>query len=147
MWRERERERERCEVVITFCSLFFLSYVQMTSLAEGNDNVVEENATTTIVAPNVKKLNVPDKIKVNLQATGRAQILKRNKFKLSKNDKFLKLQMFLRTQLKLEQSEALFLFVNSSFVPRADETLGTLYENFNVGGELIINYSREISWG
>ena len=36
----------------------------MTSLAEGNDNVVEENATTTIVAPNVKKLNVPDKIKV-----------------------------------------------------------------------------------
>jgi ubiquitin-like protein ATG12 len=115
----------------------------MASLA-GEDSTPESGNANDA---HVKQNNVPEKVKVNLQATGRAQILKRNKFKLAKDDKFLKLQMFLRAQLKLEQSEALFLFINSSFVPRADETLGNLYENFNVGGELIVNYSREISWG
>ena len=116
---------------------------RMASLAEQDSTPASGNANDA----NVKHNDVPEKVKVNLQATGRAQILKRNKFKLAKDDKFLKLQMFLRAQLKLEQSEALFLFINSSFVPRADETLGNLYENFNVGGELIVNYSREIRWG
>ena len=93
----------------------------MASLAEQDSTPASGNANDA----NVKHNDVPEKVKVNLQATGRAQILKRNKFKLAKDDKFLKLQMFLRAQLKLEQSEALFLFINSSSFQEQTKRWGT----------------------
>jgi hypothetical protein len=86
-------------------------------------------------------------VKVRLVASGRAQLLKKTTFSMRPNSKFVKIQMLLRKMLSLEQGDALFLFVNSCFIPNSNELMGTLFENFQVGGELIINYSREISWG
>ena len=86
-------------------------------------------------------------VKVRLVATGRAQLLKKSTFSMRPSSKFIKIQILLRKMLNLQQQDALFLFVNSCFIPNSNELMGTLFENFQVGGELIINYSREVSWG
>lgn len=53
---------------------------------------------------------------------------------------------FLRKILKL-QSTSVFLYINAAFVPDADESLGDLYDCFNVRGELVIHYSLQEAWG
>ena len=89
-----------------------------------------------------------DKVKVHFVAVGSAPIMKKTKFLIGANQRFSAVTAFLRKMLKLKDTgSSLFLYCNSAFVPGPDELVGDLRDCFNIGGELIINYSLQEAWG
>merc|ERR1711916_150990 len=82
-----------------------------------------------------------DKVIVQFQATGNAAQLKQKKFKLSAKATFQNVIDFLRKQLRLNESDSLFLFINSTFQPSPDEWISDLVLSFHNNGVLIVNYS------
>ena len=91
---------------------------------------------------------VPDaKVKVHFVATGSAPMMKKTKFQIAANQRFVSLFTFLRKMLKLEQGQSLFLYLNAAFVPSPDELLQDLKDCFAVRDELVIHYSLQEAWG
>ena len=88
-----------------------------------------------------------EKIKVHFVSVGAAPILKRTKFQISSDQRFVSVHIFLRKVLKLEPGESLFLYLHAAFCPGPDESLGDLFETFSKRGELIIHYSLQQAWG
>ncbi|KAI9912300.1 hypothetical protein PsorP6_009822 [Peronosclerospora sorghi] len=110
-------------------------------------------------------------------AVGNAPLLKRTKFTVSGHDPLSVVYKFLRKQLRLQDSESLFVYCNSSFAPCPDQRLSSLFEVrfcclrtymgkrttrlltrvcvmvedqsqcFQVGNVLVLNYSLTQAWG
>ena len=76
-------------------------------------------------------------------ARGRADPWKQNKFKISAHEKFEKVVSFLGAQLGKKQ---IFVYLNSAFTPRYDETVANLYE-WHGGGKLVVNYATTPAGG
>ena len=98
------------------------------------------------VSPSPRSLPLTRPVKVRFKAVGRAPILVEAKQlgQIGSDQKFGTLANHLRRQLKLKGSESLvplsllltskvdeFLYVNSSFAPGLDETVGNLYQVFS----------------
>lgn len=66
-----------------------------------------------------------DEVVVHLRATGNAQILKQNKFKISDKEKFQTVIDYLRKILKYKGTEPLFLYVNSAFQTSSNASMWT----------------------
>eukprot|EP01091_Cochliopodium_minus_P016322 TRINITY_DN6079_c0_g1_i1.p1 TRINITY_DN6079_c0_g1~~TRINITY_DN6079_c0_g1_i1.p1 ORF type:complete len:103 (+),score=23.72 TRINITY_DN6079_c0_g1_i1:27-335(+) len=99
-----------------------------------------------------QKKNVEDYIKggkvvVSFKASGNAPQMKQKKFKLSVTHDFRKIITFVRSQLKFEPNDSLFLFINATFQPSPDETVLDLFKCFHSEGKLQINYSSTPTWG
>jgi len=88
-----------------------------------------------------------DKVVIMFKATGGVAALKNSKFKLAATATFQNVLDFLRKQLKIQQEDPLFLFVNSAFQPSPDETVGELFQCFQDSGRLVINYSNTQAYG
>lgn len=88
--------------------------------------------------------SAPDKVVVLLKATGDAPILKQSKFKVSRSERFVFISEFLRKSLKMD---SVFMYLNSSFAPSLDESVGQLAEAYAIDGKLIVNYSTSPAWG
>ena len=128
----------------------------------------EEGAATAASAPPPPPGGAarPEKIRIQFKAVGSAPILKRNKFQIAATETFFAVDQFLRSQLKLRlqvgsaarapvrpsrsrvaetatrrAKDSLFIYCKSAFAPSPDQTLGSLFECFGSGGELIIQYS------
>lgn len=89
---------------------------------------------------------------VFFRPVGSAPILKQSKFKISSSHRFQAITEFLWRQLSgngADQKEAgsLYLYINSSFAPAADESISNLYACFAVDNTLIVNYSLTPAWG
>ena len=76
---------------------------------------------------------------------GSAPILRQSKFKVGRHQNFSTLHSFLQKQLGLQQR--LYLYINSTFAPTADETLDNLFNVFAIDGVLIVNYSTQPAYG
>ena len=63
-----------------------------------------------------------------LKNAGGAPQLKQRKFKLTAVSPFTRVMDFLREQLKLKPAEPLFLFINSTFQPNPEATVGDLFK-------------------
>lgn len=87
-----------------------------------------------------------DKVKVHFVPVGSAPIMKKNKFQIGANQRFISVYSFLRKVLKLK-GDALFLYCNSAFCPGPDELVGDLSDCFAKRDELIIHYSLQEAWG
>jgi ubiquitin-like protein ATG12 len=88
-----------------------------------------------------------DKVKVHFVAVGSAPILKQTKFQVRADQRFSAITGFLRKILKLPDSESLFMYCHSAFVPAPDHLVGDLKEAFAVRDELVIHYSLQEAWG
>ena len=88
-----------------------------------------------------------DKVKVHFVAVGSAPIMKRTKFQIGADQRFAAVVAFLRKMLKLQDSSALFLYIQSAFVPSPEENVGDLRDIFSVRDELVIHYSLQEAWG
>ena len=95
-------------------------------------------------APAAPPASGPEKVVVLLKATGDAPILKQNKFKITSSDRFEKVVGFLSNQLGKKQ---IFVYLNSAFTPRYDETVANLYRWHGVEGKLVVNYALQQAWG
>ncbi|GAA5906458.1 hypothetical protein JCM6882_004441 [Rhodosporidiobolus microsporus] len=89
----------------------------------------------------------PNKVVIRFKATGNAPILKQNFYKIAASNRFERVIAFLRKELGWKQSDALFLYINSSFSPAPDDTVANLYKCFGTEGHLIVNYSSTQAWG
>ncbi|GAA6007491.1 hypothetical protein JCM10207_006362 [Rhodosporidiobolus poonsookiae] len=93
------------------------------------------------------KLKDATKVVVRFKATGNAPIMKQNFYKIAASNKFERVIAFLRKELGWKPSDALFLYINSSFSPAPDDTVANLFKCFGTEGHLIVNYSSTQAWG
>lgn len=78
---------------------------------------------------------------------GRAPRLAQSKFVVQARDPFRALFPVLRRLLQLQDDQALFLFVASSFSPGPEDSFGDLFRCFGKTGQLIVNYALDEAWG
>ncbi|BGP15434.1 Ubiquitin-like protein [Rhodosporidiobolus nylandii] len=104
-------------------------------------------ASTPREALEAYKTAAPATAKVRFKATGNAPIMKQNFYKIAASHRFDRVISFLRKELGWKASEALFLYINSSFSPAPDDTVANLYRCFGTEGQLIVNYSSTQAWG
>lgn len=87
------------------------------------------------------------KIDILLKATGSTPIMKKQKWATNPDDQIGKVSDFIRTYLRLDSSERLFLYVNQTFAPALDQTIKNLYDCYGADGKLIIHYCKSPAWG
>ncbi|PWN53435.1 putative autophagy-related protein 12 [Violaceomyces palustris] len=87
------------------------------------------------------------KVVVRFKAIGNAPIMKNNYFRITAFNRFQAVIQFLRKELNWKPSDALFLYINASFSPAPDDTVGNLFKCFGTEGHLIVNYSTTAAWG
>ncbi|KDN39611.1 autophagy protein 12 [Tilletiaria anomala UBC 951] len=98
-------------------------------------------------ALDVYKKKDTTKVVVRFKAIGNAPIMRNNYFRITAFNKFQAVIQFLRKELAWKASDALFLYINSSFSPAPDDTVGNLFHCFGTEGHLIVNYSSTAAWG
>lgn len=87
------------------------------------------------------------KIEVRLQAAGDAPIMKQKNYKVDGDKQISWILAFIRKYLKLDSTDALFLYVNQAFSPSPDQTVCNLAECFGSDNKLVLYYSRSQCWG
>ncbi|KNC85157.1 hypothetical protein SARC_02650 [Sphaeroforma arctica JP610] len=75
-----------------------------------------------------KRVAAKDKVVVRFRAAGNAPIMKQAKFKITANESFQTVIDFLRRQLKFNQHDSLFLYINQAFQPSPDELVINLFK-------------------
>ncbi|CAO1633549.1 unnamed protein product [Parajaminaea phylloscopi] len=91
------------------------------------------------------------KVLVRFKAIGSAPIMKNNNFRITAFNRFQAVIVFLRKELGNTQGagngSSLFLYINNSFSPSPDDTVGNLFRCFGTDGHLIVNYSTTPAFG
>eukprot|EP01083_Nonionella_stella_P143648 446855_1 len=88
----------------------------------------------------------PSKVLVHFRSVGAAPRLKKTRFKISGKNRFHVVIGFLRKQLRFSADQTLFCYCNETFCPSSESTVSDLYECFNIGDELVVNYSVTEAW-
>ena len=102
-------------------------------------------------------------VRIHFVAVGAAPILKKTRFRISADQRFAAVHVFLRRVLKLDtasaatnantnenssSSSSLFLYLHAAFCPGPEELLADLNETFATKrGELVVHYSLQQAWG
>ncbi|CAH0475988.1 unnamed protein product [Peronospora belbahrii] len=89
----------------------------------------------------------PAKVTLQFVAVGNAPLMKRTKFTVGGQDQLSVVYKFLKKQLRLKDTDSLFVYCNSSFAPSPEQRLSSLFECFQVGDVLVLNYSLTQAWG
>ena len=92
-------------------------------------------------------LNNPNKIEILLKAVGNAPILKKKKFLLERTKSVQYITEWLKKYMKLDPKDQLFLYVNQEFAPSPDAEVGTIYDCFKTGNNVIFHYCTTPAWG
>ena len=66
-------------------------------------------------------------VNVRFKAVGSAPTLRTQLYKISATQRFETVVKFLRTRLRVQDTDSVFLYVNSVFAPSLDEIVGNLY--------------------
>ncbi|KAF8374096.1 lgg-3 [Pristionchus pacificus] len=90
-----------------------------------------------------------DKVTVLLRSVGDAPILKNKKYNIDSSHDIAWLTHTIRTLLKLEPNQSLFLYISQTFAPSPDHTLDLLRKCYCLeqSNELVIHYSTTPAWG
>ncbi|KAK0546534.1 Ubiquitin-like protein [Tilletia horrida] len=117
----------------------------------GQTLLSSNTSATTVRSPKAAleqyKVKDSSKVVVRFKAIGNAPIMKTNHFRITAFNRFSVVIQFLRKELGWKQADALFLYINASFSPAPDDTVGNLYRCFGTEGHLIVNYSSTAAWG
>jgi ubiquitin-like protein ATG12 len=68
-----------------------------------------------------------EKVVIRFRPVGSAPAVRKELIKVTSTEKFQSVINFLRKQLRVRDSESVFLYVNSSFAPALDEIIGNLW--------------------
>lgn len=91
--------------------------------------------------------NCPFPVVIHLRPVGDAPILSQTKFKAPGSSTVAWTVQQLRRLLKLGETDSVFVFVKSAFVPAPDECVYDLFKAFGLGNELVLDYSFTPAWG
>lgn len=99
----------------------------------------------------LEKITEPsaEKITIRCQPIGSTPMLSPNVFKISYHQPMATLIKFITRKLKksLPAGATLYCYVNNSFSPSPDEVIGTLFEHFAHGDELLVSYCTVVAFG
>lgn len=96
----------------------------------------------------VKKISKEiNKVLLFLRPVGEASGLKKTRYKLDGSKSIIEVENFLKKTLGMPFNQNLFLYCGSGFNPTPDQNLKDLFDNFQTGGELIVNYGIQEVWG
>ena len=87
------------------------------------------------------------KVLLFLRPVGEASGLKKSRYKLDGSKAIVEVEKFLKKTLGIHHDQCLFLYCGSGFSPTPDQILQDLFDNFQTGGELIVNYGLQEAWG
>ncbi|PWN26973.1 autophagy protein 12 [Jaminaea rosea] len=98
------------------------------------------------------------KVLVRFKAIGSAPIMKNRDFRITAFNRFQAVVVFLQKELAASGGNGgamgtggvgggLFLYINNSFSPSPDDTVGNLFRCFGTDGHLIVNYSTTPAFG
>lgn len=139
--------------------VFFVSDIESMSAVEGDENESSANAlnsagnnedNTSSARPGATNDSEDgSKVVFLLKAAGGAPILKKKKWALPRARTMGHIVEFLKKYMKLDaqQQQQLFLYVNQSFAPALDTTIGSVNDCFSSEGTLVLHYSLTQAWG
>ena len=87
------------------------------------------------------------KVLLFLRPVGEASGLKKSRYKLDGSKAISEVDKFLKKTLGMRQDQSIFLYCGSGFSPTPDQNLQDLFDNFQIGGELVVNYGVQEVWG
>ncbi|PHH73110.1 hypothetical protein CDD82_5654 [Ophiocordyceps australis] len=88
------------------------------------------------------------KVVVRFKAVGSAPALAQDVCKISAGRRFEEVVRYVRRKLRCQETESVFLYVNSAFAPALDEVVGNLHRCFkNSHNQLIVAYSMTPAFG
>ncbi|CAF0715262.1 unnamed protein product [Adineta steineri] len=130
------------------------------STVEGDENEPLGNASNSAVTNEETSSNTTRSGPLNdseggakvvflLKAAGGAPILKKKKWALPRSKTMGHIVEFLKKYMQLDsqQQQQLFLYVNQSFAPALDTTIGSVNDCFSSEGTLVLHYSLTQAWG
>jgi ubiquitin-like protein ATG12 len=88
-----------------------------------------------------------NKVLLFLRPVGEASGLKKTRYKLDGTKAIAEVEKFLKKTLGIPPDQSLFLYCGTGFSPTPDQNLQDLFDNFHVGGELVVNYGIQEAWG
>ncbi|KAK1767721.1 ubiquitin-like protein ATG12 [Phialemonium atrogriseum] len=89
-----------------------------------------------------------EKIVVRFKPVGSAPHLRRDVVKVTSSQKFETVVAHIRRALRVQDTESVFLYVNSTFAPALDEVVGNLWRCFkDATGQLNVSYSLTPAFG
>jgi len=111
----------------------------------------EEGAAAGAAGAGAADEETPSKepsVKVHFKAVGGAPILARTKFNIKSSVTLWGVAENLHKLTKVPAHEPLFVYVNQSFAPALDQTVGSLHACFKTGAdELVLHYAIQQTWG
>lgn len=122
------------------------SYVNSVGASETISNGTNEGTLTAeTVAKEAQKETT--KVLIFLRSVGEASGLKKTRYKLDGSKAVVEVEKFLKKTLGIPHDQSIFLYCGSGFSPTPDQNLQDLFDNFQTGGELIVNYGVQEAWG
>ncbi|KAK0617234.1 ubiquitin-like autophagy protein Apg12-domain-containing protein [Immersiella caudata] len=89
-----------------------------------------------------------EKVIVRFRAVGSTPSLNRQVVKVNSTYKFEAVVAHLRKQLKVQETDSVFLYINSTFAPALDEVVGNLWRCFkDSNSHLNVSYSMTPAFG
>ncbi|KAI0990601.1 hypothetical protein GJ496_008051 [Pomphorhynchus laevis] len=77
-----------------------------------------------------------------------APIVKNHRWLVNEDRSLLSVSTFFRKQIDVKEDEAIFFYVNQSFAPPLDVTIGTLSDTFSGGSQVLtLHYALTPAWG
>lgn len=122
------------------------------SSADGDENessAVNKEEPTGNAARSAADGDSAGKVVFLLKAAGGAPILKKRKWTLPRTKTIGHIAEFLKKYMQLDPQEypQLFLYVNQSFAPALDTTIGAVHDCFSSEGTLVLHYALTQAWG
>ncbi|KAH3678372.1 hypothetical protein WICMUC_001389 [Wickerhamomyces mucosus] len=103
--------------------------------------------STTMVS-NLKSSQTQEKITIRCQPIGSAPELHPTVFRISYSQPFSTLIKFILKKLKKKLDQGIVhCYINNSFAPSPDETIGDLHRNFATNNELVVSYCNVNAFG
>ncbi|EDO17567.1 hypothetical protein Kpol_534p48 [Vanderwaltozyma polyspora DSM 70294] len=84
------------------------------------------------------------KIQIKFQPIGSIPLITPSVCTISSQQTFSMIILFLKKRLKVEQ---VFCYINNSFAPNPQQTIGSLWSQFKVNDELIVSYCGTVAFG
>ena len=110
---------------------------------------VVSRSPTAKTGPGEDPAAVPAKVKIRMVPGVGAVELKQKTFLVAKGHPFAFVMASLRKQLAgvLKPSDSLFLFLNNTFAPNPEQTVGDLWALFRCGDMLQVTYCPTLAYG
>ena len=108
-----------------------------------SDNISRKNESTKII------LKYPDRIPVIVNKCNKSKLntLKKNKFLVEKDMKYMNFIFTIRNNIDLDKSQSLFTLVNNTLI-NGNQTMGEIYNDHkNEDGFLYVVYTSENTFG